>query len=152
MNFVTWSDGDVDESNVFQADFILIEHGRKVPVFMSWEASRIAEDCATSNLFGPIFRWNTAAGEDGGWEYMSDDTTDGEWVPVEEYNDHGVIKYKMAPDWEWREVKPPVVDPEDEESVEAGQAWEALREAVERAGEAHADSDESTHNYLRGAF
>lgn len=135
-------DDDKTGKNVFEAEYVLRGAGSQgwdKPYFPSWEAERIAQ------LAPYQFRWNTALmgpeDQPGNWEYEVE--TDGEWLPVPWEEEHGVGKWNMAPQWEWKQVKAPSTGADLEE-------WHAhidLAKAVHGAQESHCNLYEADMDY-----
>ena len=104
--------------------------------FNKWEASRIAEDCATMPGTDYAYRWNTATSV---FEELQEGDGDGPvWVPVKTKRDEdGQLMFYMGEDWEWRTVPRPDEDPEDEWQMERVSDWDALATAVVTAMTEH---------------
>jgi hypothetical protein len=128
---------------VFECEWVELRAGSQgwaKPYFPSWEAERIANSMpdrfrVNDSLMGP-------EGMPGNWEYLTEEG--GEWLPVEWVEDHGVGKWNMDPQAEWRVVSMP--EPGDDE------AWEAvveLAKAVHKAQEDHCDLSITAMNYGR---
>jgi len=134
---VTAVDSDMrNAGNVFECEWAergAGSQGWAKPYFPSWEAERIA------NSDPERFRWSMAIlgpeNQPGNWEYQVE--TDGEWLPVEWLEDHGVGKWAMAPQWEWRVVNPPVEVGDDEETLETWAEWVELGRLVHGEQENH---------------
>jgi hypothetical protein len=131
-----------DAGTVFECEWMESGAGSQgwgKPYFPSWEAERIA------NRFSDKFRWNTALvgpeGEPGNWEYEVE--TDGEWLPVPWLEEHGVGKWNMDPQAEWRMVKAP----ETAADLEDWHAHIDLAKSVYKAQEDHCNLQVSDMEY-----
>jgi hypothetical protein len=143
---VTAVDSDsVTAGNVFWA--ISIEAGAgsqgwaKV-LLPSWECERLAQSRPDE------FRWNDSL-DDGSWEFLVEEG--GEWLPVEWVDIDDVRHWYMAPNWEWRMVRPFVSgDPELDE--ERKQDYNQLMMDVAEAQQAHCDLYVTDLKFQRGNF
>jgi len=144
MTLVTWSDGDYDASNTFYAKEIPAKrwNGAAMPWFSEAEASRIADDQATSNAWSSDqFRWNISAGTFEVQVELEDGVFS--WAEVTSKVDaEGIKLYQMGDGWTWHEITAP--DPEDVDP-EAEDAYRELESNVDRAILAHHGN--SVHYY-----
>ena len=137
MVLVTAVDMDSwNASMIFEAEWAergAGSQGWAKPYFPSWEAERMANEMPYR------FRWNTGLigpeGEPGAWEHFIEG--DEAWAPVPFIDDHGVGKWNMDPDAEWRILAEPQHEPFDSDSWERVADYKAMEAAVQRAIEAH---------------
>lgn len=145
---VTAVDSDMrNAGTVFEAEWVEMGAGSQgwaKPYFPSWEVERIA------NWMSHQFRFNLdligPEGEPGNWEYEVE--RGGEWAPVPWVEDHGVGKWNMDPQAEWRMVKAP----ETSEDLEAWHEHIDLAKGVHKAQESHCNLMITDMHYATGHF